>query len=175
LSLVRLFLTAAFLGGCLWAHDPKLTFARVRIDTNLITVELTTPAASLSQLFGPEILEWKNPELPKKFSSKILEHLVFSNETAACTSKLKSAVWLESIGSVRYTFLFTSEKPLNKIDVKYDLYLDLPDTYANFNSVEFDLLGYQAQFVFRAERRHISLSVKELLEKWKREATPSKK
>lgn len=172
--MIRPALILAALTAGLWAHDPKLTVARFVVAPNGIELELTTPAASLAQFSSNQISEWRNPDRQKSFVDELTRHLIISNEGEVCAVKTTGIQWLDSISSVRYSLRFTSPKTFDRLDVFYDLYLDLSDTFDNFNSAEFRLQGYTARYTFKPAHRSVELKVSELLKQWKLPPFPKK-
>ena len=172
--MIRPALILAALTAGLWAHDPKLTVARFVVAPDAIELVLTTPAASLAQFSSNQISEWRNPTRQKMFIAVLTQHLAISNEGEACAVEVSGVDWLESISSVRYSLRFTSPKTFDRLNVFYDLYLDLSDTFDNFNSAEFRLQGYTARYTFKPEHRSVELKVSELLKQWKLPPFPKK-
>lgn len=172
--MIRWVPVLAALTAGLWAHDPKLTVTRFIIAPEAIELELTTPAASLAQFSTNQVRDWRNPEQQKSFVEVLTRHLVISNEGEACAVKATSIRWLDSISSVRYALRFTSPKTFDRLAVFYDLYLDLPDTFDNFNSAEFRLQGYTARYTFKPAHRSVELRISELLTQWQLPPFPRK-
>lgn len=147
----------------LWAHDPKLSTAQFEVTRGFIRVVWTTPVASLAQLQGQNLSKWLAPETGRGFVPILLKHLVVSNEGTQCTASLESIEAVSDIGGLRYTLRFNSPRPFDHLVLRHDIYLDLPDVFENQNFATFKVNDNYGRFVFTPEKRHLALTVGNLL------------
>jgi hypothetical protein len=152
-----------FLSLGLWAHDPKLSTARFEVNPGFIRVVWTTPVASLIELQGLDVPTWMAPETQRGFLPVLLRHLVLSNEGSQCPVTLENIETVPDIGGLRYTLRFTSAKPFDHLVLRHDIFLDLPDVFENQNFATFKLNENHGRFVFTPEKRHLALTVGNLL------------
>lgn len=147
------------IAGSLQAHDPQFTTASFLISRDRVEVEWSTTVKSLVELTGRPAEDWQDEACRVAFVPELLKHLILSNGGVRLTAKVVKVETLPRWGGLKYALSFTSGKPLGRLWILYDIFLDLPDLCEPQDFANFRLGAMHGRHVFTAGARTLELEV----------------
>ncbi len=140
------------------AHIAGVTDTSVQIHASGLTLTYTVPADNLKELPLPPEAE------SKAIEAAILEGFRVLNDDLECQAIESITRSLSNIGSEQFEFKIDCLKPLNSLELGYELFFDIDNSHENFSRIT--ILNRTQNFTFSAAKKSHTIEVGTLVLAW---------